>query len=100
MSLFFRSARNEELEKRLANEAKIAASQEVSEDILEEMLGEMVVEIAEQEMIIVERDKRLQKYFEVFISLKCELINISPDIYFLGYYLFLARRVNPPTFKA
>ena len=46
----------------------MSAAEDVSEDIVDEILEDLVKEIAKEEMVIVERDKKLQKYFKVSFS--------------------------------
>ena len=54
-----------ELEKRLEHEARMSAAEDVSNDLLEEMIGEALEKVAKEEMRVVERHKKLQKYFKV-----------------------------------
>lgn len=70
-----KTLRNEELEKRLAFEAKMAECEVVRDDLVKELVDEMVMEIGKQEMVLVEKQKRLEKCFELAKDLIEDIIS-------------------------
>ena len=67
-----KEARNEEIQRRLDNEAKDNAIEEIHEDLVEEVVGEYAKEIASQEMMHVHQ---LNKYISTCPDIANELIN-------------------------